>query len=128
MKARILFVYFFRMAEPLLPLTGDLKKISECSLYRDPRVSTRARFHTFCRECKETTNIGQDSCPLCRSFFGIPDEECGSVRRNFFMEKLVDLHQAYLERKLNLKGEQIVGEISYFVHLQHRARFHVHLF
>ena len=101
------------MAQTLPSLTGDLKKISECWLYRDPRVSSRARLHTFCRECKDTSTITKDdSCPLCRSFFKIPEDGCGSIPRNYFVEKLVDLHEAHLERELKLKGEKIIGKIS----------------
>ena len=100
------------MAKRRPTLTDDLKQISECSLYRDPRVSRRARLHTFCGECKETATINQDSCPLCRQFRGIPEEGCGSIPRNQLMEKLVDLHQMHLKKNLNLKGEQIIGKYS----------------
>ena len=101
------------MAQTLPTLTGDLKQISECWLYRDPRVSHRARLHTFCRECKDTSTITKnDSCPLCRPFFRIPDDGCKSIPRNYFMEKLVDLHEAHLEKELKLKGEKIIGRIS----------------
>ena len=95
---------------PLL-LTDDLKQISECSLYRDPRVSERARLHTFCGACKETATINQESCPLCRPLFGIPEDACGSIPKNYVKEKLVDLHQEYLEKKLNLKDEKVIGKL-----------------
>ena len=70
---------------------------------------------TFCRECKDTSTITKDdSCPLCRSFFRIPEEGCGSIPRNDFMEKLIDLHEAHLERELKLKGEKKIGRLSLF--------------
>ena len=98
------------MTERLPPLTGDLKQISECSLYRDPRVSERARLHTFCGECEETATINQKSCPLCRPLFGIPEDGYGSIPKDYVEEKLVDLHQEYLEKKLKLKDEKVIGE------------------
>ena len=116
-------VFFFRMTQTLPSLTGDLKQISECWLYRDPRVSRRARLHTFCRECKDTSTITKDdSCPLCRPFFKIPEDGCGSIPRNYFVEKLIDLHQVHLEEKLNLKGEKIMVNYFTLCYLQQRGR------
>ena len=99
------------MAKRRPAMTGELKQISECSLYRDPRVSHRARLHTFCLECKDSSAVNQDSCPLCRPFRGIPDEKSGSFPKNYVKEKLVDLHQEYLERKLNLKDQKVIGKL-----------------
>ena len=99
----------YRMTKRLPSLTGDLKQISECRLYRDPRVSLRARLHAFCRDCEETATVNPDSCPLCRPFFRIPKVGYGSIPKNYVEEKLVDLHQEYLEKKLNLKDEKVIG-------------------
>ena len=106
------------MTKRLLSLTDDLKQISECSLYRDPRVSKRARLHTFCRECRETATINQDSCPLCRPFLRLPEDGYGRILKKSANEKLVDLHQEYLEKKMNLKDEKVIGEFISYIYLQ----------
>ena len=116
------------MTQTLPSLTGDLKQISECWLYRDPRVSRRARLHTFCRECEESSTVNQDSCPLCRQFFKIPDVGFESIPRNHFVEKLVDLHQVHLEEKLQLKGEKVISKIIYFLQFKASRVFQCVLF
>ena len=100
----------FRMATYLPSLTGDSKQISECWLCRDPRISRQARLHYFCEECKKEANGGQDSCPLCRTLSTIPADGCESIPTKYIKEKLIDLHQLYLEKKHKLTGEKIIGE------------------
>ena len=88
------------MAKPSLPTDG-LKDMIECSIcdneYSDPRILPC--IHTFCLQC--LTFVGHNkqpgemmSCPLCRAEFRIPDDGIEGIQKNFFMTKLMDIHQS----------------------------------
>ena len=52
--------------------------------------------HNFCLECLEKTGIDKQpgenmSCPLCRKEFKIPDEGIKGIRKNFFIEKFIEV-------------------------------------
>ena len=74
----------------------QLQLITDCSMYSDPRVSLKEQF--FCVDCSAGEPATRESCPLCKPFLAIPDERYDGVQRNYVMEKLLDLHQLYVER------------------------------
>src|SRR6218665_2028585 len=78
----------------------QLQKLTECSIcfktFTDPRMLPC--IHTFCLEClKETGKAskkkdgGNLACPLCRNLFVIPTEGIYHLRKNFFMQHLIDV-------------------------------------
>lgn len=77
-----------------------VKEITECciciELFTDPRMLPC--IHTFCLKClHETSDKAQlkpgdcMQCPLCRTNFIIPKEGMVGLKRNFFMERLVEI-------------------------------------
>ena len=90
-----------RMEEHISPLADNFNKIKECFLHK--------RSHMFCVDCLERNNVVEDSCQLCRPFYEIPDNGCGGYSRENLMEKLVDLHQSFVERNLSC-AEKTIGE------------------
>ena len=96
------------MTEVIASLTDDLREITECSLYNDPRVSSKS--HTFCVDSSEK-NIEDTSCRLCRPLHAIPEYGNDGFTMKDLKEGLMDLHHLYVERRLNLTGERIFGEI-----------------
>ena len=77
-----------------------LEDMLECSIcteeLKNPRVLPC--IHTFCLKCLENTgrsNRPGDNliCPLCRRDFKVPDTGIVGFQKNFFIEKLIDLHR-----------------------------------
>ena len=50
--------------------------------------------------------------------FGIPEDGFGSIPKNYVEESLLNLHQDYLERKLNLTDEKVIGKFFSYNNLQ----------
>ena len=96
------------MAKSIPPLTDDMQKIIDCSLYNDPRVSVKR--HRFCVDCSERKNTGENPCPLCRTFQEVRDSGCHGYTGNYIKEELSNLHQQYIEKSLKVTGEKHVGE------------------
>ena len=96
------------MAKSFPPLTDNMQKIIDCSLYNDPRVSVKR--HRFCVDCSERKNTGENPCPLCRTFHEVQDTGCHGYPGKYFKEEMSNLHQQYVEKSLKVTGEKHVGE------------------
>ena len=95
------------MVESMSTMTDDLQEISECLLNHKKR-------HTFCVDCLERENFENTSCQLCRPFYALPDElpdGLNGYSRAQCLEKLVDLHQLYGVKNLDVTGEKRFGEM-----------------
>src|ERR1043165_9303037 len=86
------------MADSREKAATQLQEITECSIcmnvFTDPRMLPC--IHTFCFEClKRTAETDQKKpgdkmpCPLCRKAFIIAADGINGVKKNFFMENLL---------------------------------------
>ena len=103
------------MAKSIPPLTDDMQKIIDCSLYNDPRVSVKR--HRFCVDGSKRKNTGENPCPLCRTFKEVQDTGCHGYPASYVKEKLSDLHQQYVEKSLKVTGEKHFGEALYLIQI-----------
>ena len=90
------------MAEQISSLVDNFDNVKECLLH--------TKTHTFCVDCLETKNFDEDPCQLCRPFYTILNNGCGGYSREYLMEKLVDLHESFVERNLKV-AEKTIGEL-----------------
>ena len=103
------------MAKSIPPLTDDMRKIIDCSLYNDPRVLVKR--HRFCVDCSEKRNPVENQCPLCRKFREVQDTGCHGYPGSYVKEKLSDLHQQFVEKSLKVTGEKHFGEALYLIRI-----------
>ena len=92
------------MVESMSTMADDLQAVLECSL-------NNKKNHTFCVDCLERENFENTSCQLCRSFYALPDEGSNGYSRAQCLEKLMDLHQLYGVKNLDVTGEKRFGKI-----------------
>ena len=84
------------MAESSMVNLSDMLECSICmEEFSDPRVLPC--IHTFCLKCLEGTGRDKKAgdtmdCPLCRNVFSIPETGISGVSKNFFLERLIDMH------------------------------------
>ena len=80
----------------------ELNSIIECcicaEIFTDPRILPC--IHTFCVKCLTETGLramkgpgDQIPCPLCRAEFTIPNDGFTRLKKNFFMDKLLEVAQ-----------------------------------
>jgi len=80
----------------------ELNSIIECcicaEIFTDPRILPC--IHTFCVKCLTETGLramkgpgDQIPCPLCRAEFTIPHDGFTRLKKNFFMDKLLEVAQ-----------------------------------
>ena len=86
--------------------SSNIKQITNCSAYNDK--------HFFCVDCLENP-VTRESCALCRPFFSIPDDVYDGISNNYFMEKLEDLHQLFVEKTLNITREKQFGKTTAYL-------------
>jgi Mg2+ and Co2+ transporter CorA len=99
------------MATAPSSITAELEKLTECPIcaetYDDPRTLPCLR--TYCLKCVEKcANAGKPgakmACPVCRTEFVVPDGGVGSLRKNFFMEKMKRLRELSVSTDLCAKA------------------------
>ena len=84
--------------------SSNIQRITNCSANNDK--------HFFCVDCLENP-VTRESCSLCRPFFSIPDDLYDGISRNYFMEKLEDLHQLFVEK--TIIGEKRFGKTTAYL-------------
>jgi len=85
------------MATASEQLTDLIESVICSEVYTDPR--SLPCLHTYCLRCVEGFTAGRQAgddfpCPQCRQEFQIPIGGVCKLRKNFFIEKLKDLHES----------------------------------
>lgn len=84
-------------------LNKEIQYLSECSICTDVFIDPRILpcIHTFCLKCIQLTGEQKNirpgekmSCPICREEFIIPQLGWSSLKKNFFMQRLVEVSKS----------------------------------